>query len=123
VTVPEQGRPATPAGVAAVAVRRGHVLDVLAALRDRGPAQHDPDRIRTDAGHGLVELEFDAGPEPVLAWAGALRFPNPVNHADPHLMQTIVLAEGQVLGWRVEIRHVHTVPSTVAGVARVIGPR
>jgi hypothetical protein len=114
VTDPEQGKPAAAMGVAAVDGWRAPVLEVLAKLRGGGPQDHEPDRIRTDLKRGLVELEFDSGPTPVVAWAAAMGFPRPINKGNAQLRQTIVMAEGQIAGWRVEIRHVHTAPATLA---------
>lgn len=99
-----------------VPVRRGTILEVLSWLHGRAPAGNDPDAILFEAsdlaGGPVVLVRFDHGPAGVLAWAKALGFPRPTNSADLNLRQVIVQSRGCALGWQVEIRHVHTDPST-----------
>jgi hypothetical protein len=102
---PESDR---PRGVAVPPRRRGHLMDVLRALAERGPAQYEPDRISADAEVSTVEIRFVAEATGVVMWAKALGFGTPKNHVDNHLHQVLVEAWGDVLGWTVELRHVHT---------------
>lgn len=105
-----QGKPEPAAEVAGVQQPRSHVFDVLAALCVNGTAEYEPDRIRVCRRQGLLDVDFGQGPTPVVAWAVALKFARPGSMVDPQLRQTIVETTGELLGWKVTVRHVHTAP-------------
>lgn len=114
--VPDGAIPPERAVGVASPVRRVPMLEVLAWLHRNAPDSPEPDAIVfSSAGPAgpSVLVRFDSDPAGVLAWAKSLSFHRPQNRIDMDLRQVIVESGGTVLGWRVEILHVHTDPSTV----------
>jgi hypothetical protein len=119
VTDSEQEQPVVPAkGTARPRPYRGSMIGVLSMLFDKVDDSvatgYEPDVIRAEVeGGARILVEFTREAIGVIRWAQALDFGEPVNWHDPNLQQVGVQADGQLDGWQVQIRHIHTAGLTI----------
>lgn len=132
MTQQDPPKPTWVRGVAAsVPPPRGHVLAVLGWLASQPDRRFEPDEVvarnhghlippwhgragaRVD-GVATVEVLFHSEPPAVDHWAAMLGFDPPVHRGNDALRQVVVETSGIYLGWRIELRHIHTVEITIA---------
>lgn len=95
------------------------LVEVMSWIEDQQPpkVEYPPSRMvctyQDQAGRSVVEIQMRSMLA-VGAWAAALGFGPASTTRSETLKQTVVEATGEVFGWCVELRHVHTDPAPLA---------